>query len=203
MNDSALDLRAATREAVRAQVAERAVLILDERGFDETTVEQLAMGLGISPRSFFRYFSTKEDAVIGNLMPMGRLVERELVKRPASEPSWVSLRASFSPMVQSVERDPARVLRQARVAMSTPGLRARTIERHESWAAFLAPIVAGRLGGNRPNVAMAASALTQCALACLSVATVSWVEQSGGERFDVLLDIAFGSVQPLDHPSGE
>jgi len=190
-------LRAATREAIRAQVAERAVIFLDEHGFDETTVEELAASVGISPRSFFRYFPTKEDVAIGNLMPMGRLVEKELLSRPDSESAWVALRESLAPMVASTEQDPPSILRQARVALSTPGLRARAIERHETWATFLAPIVARRLNDSSANAPLAAGALTQCALACLYVATNAWVSQAGATPFSDLLDDAFQSVHPL------
>jgi AcrR family transcriptional regulator len=189
------DLRAATRDAVRAQVAERAVVFLDEHGFDETTVEQLAAAVGISQRSFFRYFQTKEDVVVGSLMPMGRLVEEQLRRRPEGEQPWVALRASLSPMVESTERDPEAVLRQARVAFSTPGLRAQTLERHATWAVFLAPIVAERISGHSLNATVTAGALTQCALACLYVATVAWVDASGERPFYELLDAAFHSIR--------
>jgi AcrR family transcriptional regulator len=195
-------LRAATRDAIRAQVAERAVVYLDEHGFDETTVEQLAAAVGISPRSFFRYFPTKEDVVVGSLMPLGRLVEERLRGRPEGEQPWVALRASLSPMVESAESDPAAVLRQARVAFSTPGLRAQTLERHATWATFLAPIVADRLRDRSGNTVVAAGALTQCALACLYVATVAWVDAGGDERFSVLLDAAFQSIR-MDSVAGE
>ena len=191
------DLRQVAREAIRSEVADRAVMILDERGFDETTVEQLAANVGISPRSFFRYFPTKEDVVIGNLMEMGRLVEQQLFARPESEPPWSALRNSLSPMVLSTESDPPKILRQARVALSTPALRARAVERHENWATFLAPIVAERMLDTSAGGMLAARALTQSALACLFVATSCWVEQEGSEPFGDLLDATFRSIRPL------
>jgi len=190
-------LRAVTREAIRSQVALRAVELLDEQGFDNTTVEDLAAAVGISPRSFFRYFPTKEDVVIGNLMPMGRLVEKELLARPKSEAAWAALRESLSPMVLSTESDPVNVLRQARVASSTPGLRARTIERHEIWALFLAPVVARRRDDTSATAMLTAGALTHCALACLHIATNAWVSSEGRNPFTELLDIAFSSVHPF------
>jgi AcrR family transcriptional regulator len=190
-------LRAVTRDAIRAELTQRALSLLDERGFDETTVEDIATAVGISPRSFFRYFPTKEDVVIGDLMPLGHLIEEALLARPEGEKPWVSLRASLAPLVRKAESDPENVLRSTRVALSTAGLRGRTIERHTAWATVLAPIVARRFESERQYAAMAAAALTQSALACLYVATVEWVAVAGRTPYADLLDAAFEAVGQL------
>ena len=127
------DLRELGKSAIRAEVVQRAMVLLDERGFDQTTVEDISAAVGISPRSFFRYFATKEDLVVGDLMAMGRLVEEALLDRPEDEAPWSSLRASLAPLVRTSESDPENVLRSTRVALSTAGLRARTLERHSVW----------------------------------------------------------------------
>lgn len=191
-------LRALARDAVRAEVARRALALLDERGFDETTVEDIVSAVGISPRSFFRYFPSKEDVVIGDLMPMGHLIEKALLDRPDDESPWTALRASLAPLVRKAESDPENVLRATRVALSTAGLRGKTIERHTVWAATLAPIIARRFESNRRHSAMAAAALTQSALACLYVATVEWAASTGNDAYDDLLDAAFQAVSPLE-----
>ena len=187
------DLREIGKNAVRAEIAQRAVILLDERGFDQTTVEEISAAVGISPRSFFRYFATKEDVAIGDLMPLGRLVEEELLARPDDEDPWVALRAALAPLERIADSDPDNVRRATRVALSTPGLRAKTIERHIAWAAALAPIVARRIKGEKEHVALAAEAITQSALACLNVATSAW-GAGGPQSYSSLLDEAFAAV---------
>lgn len=181
------------KRAVRAEIAQRAVAILDEQGFDQTTVEELSAAVGISPRSFFRYFATKEDIAIGDLAAMGRLIEAALLERPADETPWAALRASFAALEHVADADLENKRRVTRVALSTPALRAKTLERHTEWAVFLSPIVAARLEGKKKHPKVAADAITQAALACLYVATSTW-SVGGSQSYGSLIDEAFEAV---------
>src|SRR5919106_1490469 len=73
-------LRDRTRRAVRAEISQAAVALFAERGFDETTVEEIARAVGMTKRSFFRYFPTKEDAVFAGTEV---LVEQLIQSTPA------------------------------------------------------------------------------------------------------------------------
>ena len=53
------------RQLVRQEIARAAWLLFAERGYEDTTVEAIARAAGVSRRSFFRYFSSKEDVVVG------------------------------------------------------------------------------------------------------------------------------------------
>jgi AcrR family transcriptional regulator len=110
---------------MRSEIVSRAVILLDQQGFDQTTVEEISTAVGISPRSFFRYFSTKEDIAVGHLASMGQLVREALGARPEDEPAWVALRAALAPLVSITESDVENVRRSSRVALSTPGLRSK------------------------------------------------------------------------------
>ena len=55
-------LRALARASVRTAIADRALQLFDEQGYDETTVDDIAAAMGISGRTFFRYFATKETS---------------------------------------------------------------------------------------------------------------------------------------------
>lgn len=185
-------LREIGKRAVRAEIAQRAIAFLDERGFDNTTVDEIADAVGISPRSFFRYFATKEDVAIGDLLPLGTLIEEELVARPEGESAWAALRAALAPLERIADSDPENVRRSSRVALSTPALRAKTMERHSAWATALAPHVARRLSGEA-EPGLAAGALTQSALACLYVATLEWAT-GGSSSLSATIDDAFAAV---------
>ena len=64
-------LWARSRQAAYAEITAIAMGLFLEQGFEQTTIDQIAAKAGISRRSFFRYFGTKEDIVLGDLAADG------------------------------------------------------------------------------------------------------------------------------------
>ena len=87
--------RAQARASVRAKIAQSVFSIFAERGFEETTASEAAEAAGISRASFFRYFSSKEEAVFAAQEAMGEEIAAALGQRPAEEDAWTALRRSF------------------------------------------------------------------------------------------------------------
>lgn len=54
------------RQVAREHIEETALQLFVERGFDATTIADIAKEAGISTRTFFRYFATKEDVVFAD-----------------------------------------------------------------------------------------------------------------------------------------
>jgi AcrR family transcriptional regulator len=76
-------LRNRATRAVRAEIAAVAIRLFLEQGFEKTTVDQIAVEAGLSRTSFFRYFATKEDVLLGHLEELGQKVRDALAARPA------------------------------------------------------------------------------------------------------------------------
>src|SRR5213596_3319866 len=108
MKRDPLPVRERTRRAVRGELAQLAVRLFVERGYDETTVDDLAAAAGMSKRTFFRYFASKEELVMGKYEYFGEQLVDDLAARPADEPVWVSLRQVFGRVVDHVESDARR-----------------------------------------------------------------------------------------------
>ena len=73
--------RVAKKAAVRQSIINAALKLFCERGFDSTTVEELAVAADVSRRTFFRYFETKEAAFFAN-HEHRLLIFRERIKVP-------------------------------------------------------------------------------------------------------------------------
>jgi AcrR family transcriptional regulator len=202
-------LRELTRASVRDQIAEQALLLFDEKGFDATTVDDIAAAVGISARSFFRYFPTKEDAVIGDPSALAGVIRDAAAARPADESAWVALRRALDPFEVTDRADITRALRHMRVMMSTASLRARNVEKHIVWAVTLEPVIIDRLGAERVHrdrvtgdvdadadaIRFEAQTLIHAALACFDVALSEWTRREGTTPIHTLIDEAFGTLQ--------
>jgi AcrR family transcriptional regulator len=199
VNDSAQQqtLRERTREAVRTEVRREALALFLQKGFEATTAEDIAAAVGISPRSFFRYFASKEDVLISDSIAFGHRVVDALAARPASEAIWASLRAALTPLVDGVMEQHPRGLNMMQVIMTTASLRAHHFEKHLTWEQLLIPIVEKRIGGPGKSRALRAQTLTHVALACLDVALAEWVAQGGEPDLGALLDIVFRNVAEI------
>ena len=181
---------------MREQIAEVALVMFDEQGFDETTVDQIAAAVDISPRSFFRYFASKEDVVLGDPMVYGEPVRQRLAQSLESMPVWEALRSAFEAVVEITESHPEWALRATRVMISTPSLRARNTEKHLAWMTVLVPLIAGALTGPEAERQYHARATTLCALTCLDVSSAELVHRNGAVTSRVLLDEAFQLLKP-------
>ncbi|GAA4691397.1 hypothetical protein GCM10023324_52920 [Streptomyces youssoufiensis] len=74
--------KAATRRALQ----EAASRMFAERGYAETTVRDIAAAAGVTERTFFRYFPSKEDLVLGEILDLIPAFQGLVRARPAGEP---------------------------------------------------------------------------------------------------------------------
>jgi AcrR family transcriptional regulator len=99
-----------TRQAVYAEITRTAMELFLRHGFEATTIDDIATAAGISRRSFFRYFGTKEDIVLGDLAARGELIRKELEGRPADEDAWTALLNALR-AAPGLDRDDATMLK--------------------------------------------------------------------------------------------
>ncbi|MFE4592074.1 TetR family transcriptional regulator [Streptomyces laurentii] len=196
------------RLLVATELTEAALQLLALKGFDSVTVDEIAASAGVSKRTFFRYFASKEDVVVQFLSGMGGDIRAALAARPAGEAPSVSLRHAVAvPLAACTDRHPehaARALRVVQLILRTPALLARFLERQAAWRVALAEELAGRQGldpAADPSPRLAAGT----ALVAFHTTLELWSD-SDAERDPLdLLDRAFTVVAPaLDaHDRGE
>lgn len=126
----AIGLRERTRRAVRAELSRLAMELFRRNGFEETTVDEIATAAGVSKRSFFRYFATKEDAVLADVDLLGEEVRAQLRARPDGEEPWDSLRAVLGNWAERIHAAGATGERLVLIE-SAPALRAKYQQKRE------------------------------------------------------------------------
>lgn len=194
-------LRERTRRAVHREIAETGMALFLEHGFEETTIDQIAEAAGISRRSFFRYFSSKEDVVLGDLVERGHNVLAALIERPAEEGPWEAVRAALLALRgdASIDTRPETELRIGRMLHGSPSLHARSLEKHLAWQELLVPELARRLSSSDELGPVAAehraAAIIAAALACLDVATQTWLRLDGSVPLEDLWDEAVATIR--------
>jgi AcrR family transcriptional regulator len=171
-----------------------------EQGFDDTTMEQIAQEAGISRRSLFRYFGTKEDIVLGYLVESGFVVKDALEARPVSEGPWEALRAALESLTFVPGYSPEKNLAVSKMLYETPSLRAGHLEKQLRWQELLVPNIQVRLGMPPDAETGGASdprarAIVACALTCLDVASEIWTCSEGEEDLARLYDQAIAAVR--------
>ena len=80
-----MSLRDNKKERTRTALRAAAYRLFREKGFDDTTVDQIAAEAGVSRTTFFRYYPTKEAVVFGRARDFGDALRKLIVERPRHE----------------------------------------------------------------------------------------------------------------------
>jgi AcrR family transcriptional regulator len=92
VSDQATGLRERKKQATREALARAGLELFVERGYDETTLDEIADAAGVSTRTIFAYFPSKEDILFSMLERMGRALARALQERPPGVDALTALR---------------------------------------------------------------------------------------------------------------
>jgi len=144
--DARPSLRARTRRAVQAELLEAAERLFMAQGYAATSVDQIATAAGMSRRSFFRYFSSKEDLVLGRYERLGEEWLKALAGRPLNEPLWTSMRRvmDVTLAIYADEDKSRRLAAMDRVVNVSATLRAGQLERFDRVQDLLAGLARER-----------------------------------------------------------
>lgn len=194
-------LRAAAPAGLRQrkQVRTREALIavgmrlFVERGFDEVTVDEIAAAADISRRSFFRYFETKGDLVLGWTRELQETLVAALLARPRAEPPLQSMHQAFLRMVAEVDPRREQTYRFAYLIHRTPSLRGHSLQKHAEWEDALAQALTTRLPKTAAGL-LRARLTARVGVAAFRTAMDAWLEEAGKTPLAKLLDRSFACL---------
>ncbi|MER6420563.1 TetR family transcriptional regulator [Streptomyces sp. NPDC001137] len=159
-------LRERKKQRTRDALLRAAVELFTTRGYEQTTVDDIAEAVDVSQRTFFRYFAGKEEAALAlQELAVARFVEA-VRERPADEAPMAALRQAvlegWDTLHEIIEAvvPVALYLRMYRVIESTPVLLAAHLRRNEETEETIARVLAQREGLDvdadpRPRLAVA------------------------------------------------
>jgi AcrR family transcriptional regulator len=164
-----------------------ALRLFAEKGYAQTTVEEIADAAAISPRTFFRYFPSKEDVVMWD--EYDPLVADLLAARPDDEPLAETFRAVIRETLGSLYRhDPERLLARVRLSATVPELRARFQDERTQGIDEIGPLLAQKRGAPVDDLTL--RVVGSSLLAAVSVALDRWQADDGKTDLLALLDQA-------------
>jgi AcrR family transcriptional regulator len=191
-------LRKRKHELVRRELSRVAWELFRKEGYEPTTVSDIARAAGVSRRTFFRYYASKEDVVVETSDELVEDMLAAMARRPAKEPPLVAIQRALVPALETrlarsdETRGIIRLLRESRA------LRRALLERHARMEERLAAQLAGRLGVD-PATDSKPALLAFLARAMIDTAFNVWYDQ---RRTDVkaLVDELFKKLAEVTRP---
>jgi AcrR family transcriptional regulator len=187
-------LRARRKRRTAEAIVNSGLRLFEERGFDHTTIDQIAEAAEISPRTFFRYFTDKKELFFAEDERLLDVINETLDRAPPGESVLdLARRATHALAAQSVE-DPERRVARERLIAATPALLARRMAKNLRWEQAINERLL-----QRGFTGWEALLLPKIALACFQAAYEQWVRDPG-QSLPALVDESFTVLESLRPP---
>jgi AcrR family transcriptional regulator len=196
------------KQRTREAIIDAAFTLFADKGFEATTVEEIADLVDVSSRTFFRYFSSKEDVVLTFQEEQFAAVLAALAARPPDEPVVTAMRSAGVAVMRAYEDgdygfDPEKFFCVHEMMERSPTLLGRSLEHGQKKQAEITRLIAERMGVDpaadlRPTVAAGA---VSCAFRAAYDVWLRGKDQQP-KRLSDLLDEIFALIeQGLNYPS--
>ncbi|MCK9877477.1 mycofactocin system transcriptional regulator [Frankia sp. Ag45/Mut15] len=177
--------RTGRRPATNAAELERLALhLFTERGFDETTVDDIAREAGIGRRTFFRYFASKNDLAWGNFDAHLVVMRTALAEAAPDAPALDVLRHAILEFNTYPPAEGVWLRRRMALILRTPTLQAHSTLRFASWRDVVAEFVAGRIG--QPESALIPQSVAAAHLGVAVTAYEQWLRTDDADLVIIL-----------------
>ncbi|MGW6063220.1 TetR/AcrR family transcriptional regulator [Streptomyces sp. NPDC055189] len=182
---SHLGLRERKKLKTRIAIREATYRLIEEQGYDATTVEQIAEAAEVSASTVFRYFPAKEDIVLTD--EYDPLLEQELRARPADEPIVESLRQVLRRALSlGFTEDPEVSRLRTRLMVEIPAVRSRMLESMSVTGRMLCRVIADRTGRDAEDLEV--RVFSMGLIGALTEATAYWAEHGHEDDLGDLVD---------------
>jgi AcrR family transcriptional regulator len=202
-------LRERKRIATRRAIEVAAISLVQQHGLDAVTIDDIAREADVSPRTFFNYFASKEEAIVGRGLELPSQEEQDaFVADPA--PLLTAMVTLLSPIITSALQDQEVLKLRRRLVKSDPDLAVRRWATVHRFEAQLIELVERRLAAQEPALAADPATLRSraritsfVAVAGMRHAWIGWIDDNGeratlqerlAESYAQLPDVVAASV---------
>nr|WP_042188563.1 TetR family transcriptional regulator [Kibdelosporangium sp. MJ126-NF4]CEL18323.1 Transcriptional regulator, TetR family [Kibdelosporangium sp. MJ126-NF4]CTQ97807.1 Transcriptional regulator, TetR family [Kibdelosporangium sp. MJ126-NF4] len=200
-----LGLRERKKLETRARLVKIAIRLAAERGLENVTVDDIAAEAGVSGRTFFNYFPSKEDAILHpdpDPVAQTRAVARDLLAAPADLSPMRAVSLSLRPYVDRIDEERDEWLTRISVIKGDPALLVKMFATQAETEGILIDAIAQRTGLDA-TTDLYPLLLFKVIGGAMQAATQRWHELGGSVRLTELLDAALDTIAAgLPVPTG-
>ncbi|GCE36793.1 transcriptional regulator, TetR family [Rhodococcus wratislaviensis] len=171
------------------EISETALTLFESKGVEATTVGEIAQAAGVSQRTFFRYFATKEEAALRDHWAFEAVVASRLDQLDSSLSPRLALETSFADALvtyaDSSSTPCRRLLRVNRLIKKEPALRAVLARESVRRTAVLVDVVSTTFDCSDLQIRLA----VDVSVAILRAALETWVDRSSSDETASLPEI--------------
>jgi AcrR family transcriptional regulator len=196
---STLGRRDRKKEATRLAIEDAAWALFAERGYAATTVEDITERADIAPRTFFRYFPSKEAVLYGDPRPTLDAFRAALVSRPDGEDPYTAVRTAFGVVAAAVTQTRERCLLRHDILSEHGGRQmedrfgALTVAR-EVLTETIAERLATSPDDSRPRL------LAEILITVMNIAYARWIDQGATDDLNSIVGATFDTLAQLTNP---
>jgi AcrR family transcriptional regulator len=186
-------LRERKKTKMRRLLESASLDLFERRGFERTSIADIADATETSPRTVFRYFDRKEQLIFRAATEFLAVMRSCLARRPSGESSFEALHRALSDYAAFLESRKDVVMRSVRIIDASPALKRRQSEELHTWRDALVRDVARRHGDAAPRLEHTTVVLV--GLGALAAAFGEWIATGGDASLPGLLDRAFAVIE--------
>src|SRR5277367_364037 len=186
-------LRERKRQQTRERLTRMAMALFRERGFEATTLDDIAAAADISRRSFFHYFASKEDVVFAWQEEITAALIDAVAARPAAESMLTAAENAILAMVRQLE--PGEAIAMAQLKRDNPALQARDQVKYEKLERALAEALGKRAGHKTEK--LQARLVAMIATGAMRIGGELWAAEGAREKPEVSAKRTFAAIRAI------
>lgn len=184
-DDDALDLRARRAEQTRAEIFAAAIPLFADRGFDEVSMDDVAEASGVSRRTVYRYFETKDDIVFEPPRRWLEVFNAVVADRGEGEPTRELFRRGLVAVCRYIEEHAEEVLSAFAVLSTSESLRGRHGRSDAEWVQRYLELIGPDFAAVEHGVLLATTLATTL-VAAQNALIVVWAAQPDADLLEML-----------------